>query len=72
MDLEERISAAKELIARRDEIDRQLGELFGGGESARNKIAVRKCGRCGQEGHTARTCAVHNSPEEAANGHAQA
>ena len=33
MDLDDRIAAAKELIAKREEIDRQLADLFGGAPS---------------------------------------
>lgn len=41
----------RELLDKRDEIDRQLAEIFGGKEKK-----TIKCGKCGEEGHTARTC----------------
>jgi len=55
VDLDERIAFAKELIAKREEIDRQLGDLFGGATSIPK--LTRFCSKCGQTGHTARTCA---------------
>ena len=41
----------RQLLDRRDEIDRELVELVSG----QAKKAV-KCSTCGEEGHTARTC----------------
>ncbi len=53
MTLDDRISIALKLIAQREEIDRQLCDLFAG-------VAVSKkhtrCSHCGQEGHNAKTC----------------
>jgi hypothetical protein len=60
MDLDERITIAKDLIARREEIDRQLAVLFGGA-SATPRL-VRVCSKCGQSGHAARSCSmIHGS-----------
>jgi thymidine kinase len=55
MDLDERIAIAKELIAKREETDRQLADLFGGAPSIPK--LTRVCSKCGQSGHTARTYA---------------
>jgi hypothetical protein len=56
MDIEERISIVKDLIAKREEIDRQLAELFGGTIAESASKTERKCKTCGELGHTARTC----------------
>jgi hypothetical protein len=65
MDLDERIAFAKELIAKREEIDRQLADLFGGAPSIPK--LTRACSKCGQIGHTARTCAGTDQKADAAN-----
>jgi hypothetical protein len=54
VDLNDRIAAAKDLIAKRDEIDAQLDALLSGAVERKTKI----CSKCGQAGHTARTCTV--------------
>lgn len=41
----------RQLLDRRDEIDRELAELVTG--SAKKTL---RCSACGEEGHTARTC----------------
>ena len=51
MSIESRIAAAKELIRKREEIDQQLAELFGGATPKK-----QKCSICGSMEHTARTC----------------
>jgi len=51
VNIEDRITLAKELIRKRDEIDQQLAELFGGGTPKK-----AKCSICGSTEHTARTC----------------
>ena len=51
MSIESRIATAKELIRKREEIDQQLAELFGGGT-----LKKQKCSICGSTEHTARTC----------------
>lgn len=48
------IAKAKELIEQREDIDRQLVEIFGG-NSVKSR-AAQKCSKCNKEGHTARTC----------------
>ena len=48
----ERIEAVKELIRKREEIDKQLEQLFNGGGVVRKL----KCSKCGSDAHTARTC----------------
>ena len=53
MNIEDRITRAKELIARREDIDRQLAALFGGVAPSRK---VLRCSSCGEEGHNAKTC----------------
>lgn len=54
MMLDDRIALVQKLIAQREEIDRQLNELFAGGVAAARKPV--KCSSCGQEGHNAKTC----------------
>lgn len=51
MSMESRIALAKDLIRKRDEIDQQLAELFGGATPKK-----QKCSICGSTEHTARTC----------------
>lgn len=56
----------KELIAKREEIDRELVLIVSGGSSQAATTTNRKtasCGLCHEEGHTARTC-----PQRAADG----
>lgn len=67
MDLDERITAAKELIAKREEIDAKLAELFGG--AAVETKSARACSKCGQTGHTARHCGVFNGAAKTENEH---
>jgi hypothetical protein len=50
--LEDKITRAKELIAKRDEIDAELSQLMAGTVTKR----VQKCSVCNAEGHSARTC----------------
>lgn len=52
--IEEKLKAARELIAQRDEIDRQLSILLAGSVPTARK--PQKCGNCNKEGHSARTC----------------
>jgi hypothetical protein len=52
--IEEKLKAARELIAQRDEIDRQLEQLLSG--SVPSARRAQRCSKCGQEGHSARTC----------------
>jgi Zinc knuckle len=59
MTLEDAIRRAKELIARREELDRELNELF----SMNTVKRILRCSKCGIEGHTARTCTSPESPE---------
>lgn len=56
MNLEDRIAVAKELIRKREEIDQQLAELFGGAAPKK-----QKCSICGSTEHTARTCPQKSS-----------
>jgi hypothetical protein len=51
MNIEDRIALAKDLIRKREEIDQQLADLFGG--QAPKK---QRCSICGSLEHTARTC----------------
>jgi hypothetical protein len=46
------IDKLKALIAKREEIDAEIIEAVGG----KKERAAKKCGTCGQEGHTSRTC----------------
>jgi hypothetical protein len=59
MSIESRIAAAKELIRKREEIDQQLAELFGGGTPKK-----QKCSICGSTEHTARTCPQKFTPDK--------
>ena len=53
--MEEKLAAARDLIAQRDEIDRQLASLFGGVFNPTEK-KQKRCSKCGKVGHSARTC----------------
>lgn len=48
MNIDEQIGRAKELIAKREEIDKQLTELFAGTAPERKTI---RCKACGELGH---------------------
>ena len=50
MDLD--VQRVRELLNRRDDIDLELQALF----TASKERRPQKCGKCGEEGHTARTC----------------
>lgn len=52
MDIDTRIARVKELIARREELDAELAELFGGSLKERRP----KCSNCGETGHRASKC----------------
>jgi hypothetical protein len=54
MTIEDRINIAKELIKKREDIDRQLAELFSGGNLSTRKLT---CSIRGSDTHNARTCA---------------
>jgi hypothetical protein len=56
MTLDDKIARAKELIARREEIDTELSQLMNGTFAKR----VQRCSKCGEEGHSARTCNQSN------------
>ena len=58
MDIDERIARVKDLIQKREEIDAELGGIFG--ISVRAKKALR-CSKCGEEGHNAKTCPTQQS-----------
>jgi hypothetical protein len=53
VDIDDRISLAKRLIAQREEIDTQLAELFGGVLQEKRQ---QRCRNCGESGHSSRTC----------------
>lgn len=53
MDIDTQIARAKELIAKREEIDVQLAALFGGNSLTKK---TRRCKICGEDGHNAMTC----------------
>jgi hypothetical protein len=50
------IDRAKELIKMRDEIDTELAEIFSATPRVGSARKPQKCGKCGKEGHSARTC----------------
>lgn len=45
----------RELLNKRDEIDAEIAAAVLG--ASKQPRAPQKCGKCGQEGHSARTCA---------------
>lgn len=53
MTIDDQIARAKDLIAQREEIDRQLAELFAGAPIAKKTV---RCTVCGQPGHNAKSC----------------
>jgi hypothetical protein len=53
MNIEDRIAIVKDLIKKREEIDQQLADLFGGQAPTPKKM---KCSICGSTEHTARNC----------------
>lgn len=53
MDIDTRIARVKELIAKREELDAELAELFGGSLKERQ---TPKCSNCGESGHRASKC----------------
>jgi hypothetical protein len=53
MNIAERIDAIKDLIKKREDIDRRLESLFNGGSASTRKLT---CSICGSEEHTARKC----------------
>ena len=52
MTLDDKITRAKELISKREEIDAELSTLLAGNVSKRQV----RCSLCNAEGHTTRTC----------------
>ena len=44
----------RDLLDQRDAIDRQIVEVVGGKEVKERK--PQSCGKCGEQGHSARTC----------------
>jgi len=50
MDLD--VTRIRELLDKRDEIDQELQSLVTGTKERK----VQRCSKCGEEGHTARTC----------------
>jgi hypothetical protein len=61
MAIDDQIALAKELIARREEIDRQLADLFGGASPGKK---TRTCKLCGESDHDARSCPQANKPAD--------
>jgi hypothetical protein len=62
MTIDDQIIRAKELTAKREEIDRQIADLFGG------TVVTRKpprCTVCGESGHNAKGCAAKAPPTAA-------
>jgi hypothetical protein len=54
------IERAKKLIGQREAIDAELASLFAGSTGRK----PQKCGKCGAEGHSARTCPVEQPVEQ--------
>jgi hypothetical protein len=59
MNIEDRIALVKDLIRKREEIDQQLADLFGGQTPKKTKCSI-----CGSTEHTARTCPQKAVPEK--------
>jgi len=55
--IENTLAVLRDLIAQRDEIDRRLAELLGSSVPQQER-KQKACSRCGQYGHTVRTCAT--------------
>ena len=62
VDIDAKIARVKELIARREQLDAELGELLGG--TGRERRTPR-CSVCGEPGHKASTCPTKAAPEAA-------
>lgn len=60
MNITERIDVIKDLIKKREDIDRQLESLFNGGNVSTRKLT---CSICGSDSHTARTCQDKDKPK---------
>jgi hypothetical protein len=61
MNIDERIALARELIAKREDIDRLLADLFGGAVPIRK---ARNCKLCGGSDHDARSCPQAEKPAD--------
>jgi hypothetical protein len=59
MSLDDKIARAKDLIARREEIDAELASLLAGTVSRKTQT----CGKCGQPGHSSRTCTADTTAQ---------
>ncbi len=53
MTIDEQIAREKDLIAQREQIDRQLAELFAGAPITKK---TPRCKLCGEVGHNAKGC----------------
>lgn len=54
MSIDIKIARVKDLIAEREKVDAELASLFGNAPIKERKRQA--CGKCGIEGHSARTC----------------
>jgi hypothetical protein len=61
MDIDNQIALAKELIRKREDIDRQLAEFFGRASPTRK---TRTCKQCGASDHDARSCPQADKPAD--------
>lgn len=57
--MEQTIERVRELLAQRDKIDAELAGIFGGAAPTKRTLT---CSKCGEPGHTARSC---SKPPEA-------
>jgi hypothetical protein len=62
MSIQEKIERVRELVKKREEIDAELAALFAGGSVAKK---TNRCGTCGAEGHSTRTCPNKEQPKPA-------
>ena len=62
----------RQLLDQRDELDRELASAVNGAtNSTSNTRKPASCSKCGEEGHTARTCAKGTLLPVAQNGNDQ-
>lgn len=70
MNLDQQLTTARDLIARRDEIDAQLAALFQG--RAQSRRSKRKCKHCGESGHRSDSCSQNETNAARPNGSSEA
>lgn len=61
----------RQLLDQRDELDRELASAVNGATNSTSNRKPASCSKCGEEGHTARTCAKVTPLPVALNGNDQ-